>query len=167
MALLEDFRAAVLDARKSGNEHAAFLVMTLSDINNLAKADTKRAPTEDDPHAVVTRQPNDEDAAKVINGSIKQLTLLLDGSPEKKIAPLPPESDYAKQVRAKVELLQSMVPGPVTGEPLQVAIREAADFCDTTIEIKSMGAIMKRLNEVYPGRINGAEVKTLILAGVC
>jgi uncharacterized protein YqeY len=167
MALLDDFRAAVLEARKSGSEHAAFLVMTLSDINNLAKADTKPAPTADDPYAITSRLPNDDDAAKVINGSIKQLSILLEGSAEKKIAPLPPESDYAKQVRAKVDLLQAMVPGPVTGEPLQVAIREAADFCDTTIEIKSMGAIMKRLNEVYPGRINGAEVKTLILAGVC
>jgi uncharacterized protein YqeY len=167
MALLDDFRAQVLEARKSGDEHATFLVMVLSDINNIAKADVKPAPTADDPHAVLRRQPTDDDAAKVINAQIKQLALLLDGSAEKKIAPLPADSDYAKQVRAKLDLLKALVPGPLTGEPLQVAIREAADFCDTSIEIKSMGAIMKRLNEVYPGRIDGAEVKTLILSGAC
>jgi hypothetical protein len=153
MGLLTDFQNAVLEARKSYAAQTPFLVMTLSEIISRAKNDGNRAPT-------------DQDAAKTIQASIKSLSTLLDGDPTKGLEPLPPESPYAVAIIGQRDLLKSFTSGdPVVGQELQMAVREASYFCDLPLEIKSMGAIMKRLNELYPGRIDGAQVKALILSG--
>lgn len=158
MSLLQQLRDDALAARKAAVErkpeglHATFLATVLSDALSYAKT--------------AQREVSDADAEQAVRSNLKKLRTLLDGNPDKGVTALPADSEYAGVVRAQFEALDGYVPKALHGEELGYAIREAAVEAEVEIDMKAMGKIMAILNAKYPGQIEGAEVKALILKGV-
>lgn len=157
MELLKGLQDATMEQRKAavehtGGEHATFLAMVLSDIYAVAKRDQRVAV--------------DADAEPVMRMHVKQLTTLLDGDPttEVPIAPLP-ASPYRDQTIAKRALLNSLLPQFLEGQELFDAIRQVADAADVSPSMKTIGPIMKGLQEAYPSQISGALVKDALTNG--
>ena len=142
----------MLAARKESSDNAPFMGLVYSDALKLAKNDGNRAPT-------------DQDTTVAIYAMLKNLNAVLSGDPGKNVPPLPPGSEYAQTVIAQRNLLLTFVPAPLEGEELETAVSEAAASAGVAMDMKAMGAVMRRLNELYPGRIDGAQVKTILLSG--
>lgn len=171
-AVLSKTEEELTDDQKRLAPHSALLVTLLSEINAVAKADGNR-------------QPTDADADKAIRSSIKTMaggmetsltearnSIPDDGTPktqnaiEAKVQAVK-DSTWFKNTQAQSTFLQTYVPPPLDKHHLTMAVTDAAAFLDTVPTMKEMGRIMKRLNEIYPGQINGALVREILESGNC
>lgn len=157
MGLLKDFQDAGVEQRKAmvaktGGEHASFMAMVLADIYAVAKRDGSRAAT-------------DDDVDPVLRTHIRQNKLLLSGDSGSGVPPLP-DSDYRTMVSNRVDYLTAFLPPPVTGEALIAAIREVSATTGAPPTLVSIGPIMQALKAQFGNRVDGAEVKALLQAGV-
>lgn len=134
-----------------GGEHAVFLAMIVADAMALAKAQQ--------------RPVNDADAESAIRSTIKAFDKTLAGDEAKGLKAINPESDYAIKLTAQRDVLASLVPAMLDGHLLAMAIRDAAQATESEISPKGMGKIMGWLNANYPGRVDGAKVKAVLISG--
>lgn len=156
MSILQALQDLALQQRKDaaqgqGGEHAAFLALILSEASALAKAE-QRALT-------------DADAETAIRAAVKGFDKTLAGDEAKGILPLPTDSDYGRRVIAQRDVIAALVPQPLTGDALNMAVRDAADATESEISPRSMGAIMGWLKIKFPGRVDGALVKHILATG--
>lgn len=156
MSTLNNLKDLALQHRKdaaagTGGEHAAFLALILSDATSIAKA--------------ARREPTDADAETAIRAAVKAFDKTLAGDEAKGILPLPTDTDYGRKVIAQRNVIAALVPAPLEGDQLNMAIRDAADATESEISPKSMGKIMGWLNQKFPGLVDGAKVKAVLAAG--
>ncbi|UTC28990.1 aspartyl/glutamyl-tRNA amidotransferase [Brevundimonas phage vB_BpoS-Marchewka] len=157
MSTLKDLQDLALQQRKAaaqgdGGEHAVFLAMILSDAAGLAKAQQ--------------RPMTDDDAETAIRSTVKAFEKTLAGDEAKGLKPVEPDSDYARKLIAQRDVIAALVPAPLEGHLLAMAIRDAAQATESEISPKGMGKIMGWLNAQYPGRVDGAKVKAVLASGV-
>lgn len=143
---MTDAEIADQAAQQALAPHASFLSKVLADVNLAAKSD--KPP----------REANDLDADKVIRTTVKQL---------QDAAAAAGDTAYGHTVAEQIDMLKSFLPEPLDEHHLTMAITDAAAFLDTQPVMKEMGRIMKRLNELHPGRIDGGLVRKLIESGAC
>lgn len=162
MSTLTNLKDLALQQRKdaaagTGGEHAAFLALILSDANTIAKK--------------AQRETTDADAETAIRAAVKAFDKTLAGTPSpdgdtsKDIPPVPVDSDYGKKVVAQRDAIAALVLPMLTGDALNMAIRDAADAMEAEIAPGSMGKIMGWLNRNHPGRIDGFLVKQVLATG--
>lgn len=156
MSILKNLQDLALEHRKAsmqgdGGEHAVFLAMIVADAMALAKAQQ--------------RPVNDTDAESAIRSTIKAFDKTLAGDEAKGLKAIRPESDYALKLTAQRDLLAGLVPAMLDGDLLAMAVRDAAQATESEISLKGMGKIMAWLNAAYPGRIDGAKVKAVLISG--
>lgn len=157
MGLLKDLQDAGVEQRKAmvaktGGEHASFIAMVLADIYAVAKRDGSRAAT-------------DDDVDPILRTHIRQNKLLLSGDPSTNIPPLP-DSDYRTMVSDRIGYLTAFLPPPVTGDALVAAIREVSATTGKPPVSANIDAIMQALKAQFGNRVDGAEVKAVLQAGV-
>jgi uncharacterized protein YqeY len=157
MGLLKDLQDAAVEQRKAmmaktGGEHATYLPLVLSQAYAIAKKDGNRVAT-------------DADVEQAIRAEMKQSAAMLKGDPAKGVAPLP-ESDYRTQVQSRHDYLAGHVPPMLEGADLEVAIRSAAADAGVIPALPAMGVIMSALKANFGARVDGAQVKALLSAGV-
>ena len=156
MSTLKDLQDLTLQQRKdaaqgAGGEHAVFLAMILADALSLAKAQQ--------------RDVTDTDAETAIRSTIKAFDKTLAGDEAKGIKPPPADSDFALKMTAQRDVIAALVPATLDGDLLNMAIRDAAQATESEISPKGMGKIMGWLNAQFPGRVDGAKVKAVLISG--
>ncbi len=144
--MMSEAEVAVQAEQQALAPHAAFLAKVIADITEIARADRP------------SRAPTDMDAVKVLRTTVKEL---------QDAATTAGESAYGVSLAEQIAMLAAYLPEPMDEHHLTMAITDAAAFLDTQPVMKEMGRIMKRLNELHPGRIDGTLVRRLIESGAC
>ncbi|UTC28304.1 hypothetical protein GURKE_02730 [Brevundimonas phage vB_BpoS-Gurke] len=158
MSLLQSLKDLAMDHRKAaakgeGGEHAAFLIMLVSDVNALAK--------------VQQREPTDADAEKVLRLSLSSLSKSIDGDAARDVKPLPADEPFTQNLVAQRGVIEGLLPAKLTMDEHRMAVRDAAQAKELEIAPGSIGPIMKALKAEFGERVDGAIVKTLLATGDC
>lgn len=141
MDLIERLKTDALAARRMrATGTAALLTTVIAEAERIGKDDGGRAPTEDE-------------TAGVVRKFVKNLDETLKHRPD--------------DLKSKVERaeLAAYLPQPLAGDELARAITDAAQALGVDVSLKSTKAIMARLNEIHPGRVDGAAVSAVLRKG--
>lgn len=147
MSVLENLKTISMDLRKKHDPLGSFLNSVVSEVKNLAKADTKNG---------VTPNMNDDYAVRAIRTCIKQQDDFL--------AIVGPASNGAAVASKKKEILLSLLPVSPSTEDLN---RDIADYIRTEsllLDRTSIGKIMKYLSEKYGAALDKSVASKLIMA---
>lgn len=137
-----------MELRKAKAPLATFLVSVSSKAKDLAKSEDPKAETFNDDHAL--RAIN-----SYIKGADDNLSLLKDK----------PESDLYQRALAERELLKSFLPAEASEEEVRAFVVAYVEhlMLDNVDLKKSMGTIMKSLNDKFGASLNKKTASSIVM----
>jgi uncharacterized protein YqeY len=141
----DDMKAAM----KSGDKlKVSTLRMVLSDLHNLEKEKNVGKEEKED--------LTEEDIISIIQRSIKRrkeaIELYQKGERE----------ELAEKEKKEIEILKTYLPEALSPEEMEKKVEEIIAELNVT-EPKQMGAVMKEMMNRYKGRVDGSQVKEIVL----